>query len=683
MYGHKHEKMKLLLIALAVVILAGAAPVPVRAAAGGNGAENAVPAGRIVVSMGDSYSSGEGLGSYGKAEGTGKTEDRDWLSHRSDHAWPGQLTVPGIGVLGEKRDVQWYFTASSGAATGHFRSGQVIRFLRADKAGVRVLDPQLDVFSKIPEGKVSYVTLTVGGNDLGFVNILASCAVTPSSLFPDLLPEMLNDAWNRFENGTGGEGSIRQKIKEVCRDIAGAAGKDAVIIVAGYPAILNGNADNGFFEPYEAGLIDEYARKLDDAMKDLVAEFRSEEEGARICYVSVIDAFEGHEAYSADPYINGMIFEENDEILDHSPISAASFHPNEKGAAVYRELIQAAIDEYETLSPYYPGSGRIDTAAAYQALTGYVDTGYGTGGGKPVLFYDFGRRGGEYFYRLRTKDGRFENYCVSADTGEISEVPAAEDMRGVFGERRAAGNAGDYAGNDNGRDPDAYFGGAVMNYVRSKYDPAQYPDISGYLRYEAAADRYVCKLDLPEGGWRWVTLRADNGEIFDPGRNIFTLSGHAAYYLCEEGGIAPAAFPEEFFRGEEDGTAAGHCGVCRYDIDSDGTEKVFLYQPREEGGGTVYVYYPWGNGLVEAGQMAVPEASYGGLYIYKQGIITADLRTGALRYYKWKYRRLSEEKDWEGSGFKTIYEHMFFYGLHREEIGITPGFRPYTAAEGS
>ena len=701
MISKNRGKKRPVLIALAVIILTGAVHVPVSVFAENKEADDTPSAGRVVVSMGDSYSSGEGLGDYGKAENTEKPDDPDWLARRSDHAWPGQLTVPGIGTLAEKHGEAWYFVASSGARTRHFRAGQVIRFLQTDggdaasggdipfhispnltgKAGIRVLDPQLSVFSKIPEGSVSYVTLTIGGNDLGFTDILASCALTSSSVLPDVLPGMLEEAWNRFENGTAGEKPIREQIKDTYREILSSAGEEAVLIVAGYPVLLDLNVDNGLFEPYEAQLIDRYARKLDEALSGLVSEYRSENAGAMICYVSAVDAFEGHGAYAADPYVNGIIFEENDEILDHSPISAASFHPNGKGAAVYRMLVQAAIDEWEAAYPYYAGSGRIEKGAAYAALTSYADTYYGADDGSAVLFYDLGMDGAEYRFRLRKYDGLYENYYVDAKTGELFEACRMEEPYGIFGERRPVGTLEGAGSEEGGSSKGQQIFEAVVRYVRDKYDPALYPDISGYLRYEESTDRYVCRLELPEGGWRWVTLRADDGKIFDLGRDLFSLSGQAADYL--QGGDGNAgeceALMEDLPRDGE-GSDAGFCGISRYDIDGDGSEEILLYVPRDGSTGLVYVYYIRENRPVSAGRITVPAASRGGLYIYKLGIITADGGTGSMQYHMLKYYHLTRKKNWEGSGLKTAFDCINFYGIYHDEIEITPRFREYAAA---
>ncbi|MBP5660298.1 MAG: hypothetical protein J6X08_03070, partial [Lachnospiraceae bacterium] len=51
----------------------------------------------IIVSMGDSYSSGDGLEPYyGQDKAIEKRiKDQDWLGHRSTISWPALIEVPG------------------------------------------------------------------------------------------------------------------------------------------------------------------------------------------------------------------------------------------------------------------------------------------------------------------------------------------------------------------------------------------------------------------------------------------------------------------------------------------------------------------------------------------------------------------------------------------------------------
>ena len=79
----------------------------------------------IVVSLGDSYSAGEGIEPfYGQGLAVkDKVSNKDWLAHRSEKSWPGQLTVPGLeGTLADHKGKNWCFAAASGAVTAIIRA---------------------------------------------------------------------------------------------------------------------------------------------------------------------------------------------------------------------------------------------------------------------------------------------------------------------------------------------------------------------------------------------------------------------------------------------------------------------------------------------------------------------------------------------------------------------------------
>lgn len=85
----------------------------------------------VVVSLGDSYSSGEGLEPfYGQDKATAdKVEDYDWLAHRSQSAWPGRLkfdrdTNPVSDYKDSENGNKWYFVASSGAKIENLSGAQ-------------------------------------------------------------------------------------------------------------------------------------------------------------------------------------------------------------------------------------------------------------------------------------------------------------------------------------------------------------------------------------------------------------------------------------------------------------------------------------------------------------------------------------------------------------------------------
>ena len=77
---------------------------------------------RIIVSLGDSYASGEGIEPfyYQDYPVSKKVQEQDWLAHRSKKSWSGRLTLSGVrGTMAENRGTNWFFAASSGATTYH------------------------------------------------------------------------------------------------------------------------------------------------------------------------------------------------------------------------------------------------------------------------------------------------------------------------------------------------------------------------------------------------------------------------------------------------------------------------------------------------------------------------------------------------------------------------------------
>ena len=82
---------------------------------------------RVIVSMGDSYSAGEGITPFFDQELklSDKVKSQNWLAHRSKKAWSGMLTLNGVeGEMSEHYDENWYFVAASGAVTGDITGKQ-------------------------------------------------------------------------------------------------------------------------------------------------------------------------------------------------------------------------------------------------------------------------------------------------------------------------------------------------------------------------------------------------------------------------------------------------------------------------------------------------------------------------------------------------------------------------------
>jgi Mg-chelatase subunit ChlD len=323
-----------------------------------------------IVSMGDSYSSGEGNPHFYYYE-KGVPERykyQDFLAHRSENSWPGRLEITGT------KDKTWFFVASSGAETRHIltdkqkkhytdsiswssssRGGKQTHTLISDTG---MIDRQLDVFDKkldrdttIGE-KVDYVTLTIGGNDVGFADIVGAAHRTSKLLNPDAFDEKLDAAEKTFDKLKKKGGKLEQVYGEIYK--AAGKRKEVRIIIAGYPTLIAGEdrRKTGFhFDKNVADKLNVKINKINDELKILVEGMNTKYDTESFIFADVRGEFLGHEIYTNESYLNGIILGRQDEDLsapDPPPASPYSVHPNEEGIKAYVRAVDSAIKEDAT-----------------------------------------------------------------------------------------------------------------------------------------------------------------------------------------------------------------------------------------------------------------------------------------------------------------------------------------------
>lgn len=358
--GFRRAAVLLLCLTLLLPLLPQGLP----AASADEPGETAARESRIIVSLGDSFSSGEGIEPfYGQdAPIASRVQNPDWLAHRSENVWSGMLRLPAVsGQMRDHRNTNWYFVASSGATTEHIkRTGSVVidhetgrkegeqnqDYDRDGLKGSKNLPGQLDVFYETPgldRYDVDYVTITIGGNDVGFSKVLMKAHHTIlSTEMYDYIDKQLADFYKK--------GGIYYKLRDAYRRIAEAA-PNATILVAGYPELLDCSGNGPAFNYYESTYINMAVRILNKRIQALIGECR--DDGMKIEFVDVVPAFKNHQAYSDDPYLNPIYYYKKDQDLKAFDLFALeiasqySMHPNISGARVYAECVQAVIDRLE------------------------------------------------------------------------------------------------------------------------------------------------------------------------------------------------------------------------------------------------------------------------------------------------------------------------------------------------
>ena len=233
---------------------------------------------QTLVAIGDSFASGVGSFVY--------YDDADDC-YRSPFSYPSQLAAA--------RRLPLTLLACSGATTDDVLHEQV---------------------REIPEG-ADLVTVTVGGNDIGYAPVLTTCG----------LPGWLGNCDAAID------GALRTLRDELPTNLATvyAEVKDkaegARIVVTGYPLLFNGTDCNPFtfFTGFEMA-------RLNNATEKLNAVIQTEALEAGLTFVAVADAFAGHAVCDRRPWINGLVL----------PV-VNSYHPNVFGHAAYAVQVAEAL----------------------------------------------------------------------------------------------------------------------------------------------------------------------------------------------------------------------------------------------------------------------------------------------------------------------------------------------------
>ncbi|MFJ9121279.1 SGNH/GDSL hydrolase family protein [Streptomyces sp. NPDC102394] len=288
----------------------------------------AAPSGSPYAALGDSYSSGEGNPPY-----LPLTDTHDDQCHRSVDAYPVVLGRQGV-FSRQPFNPDTDFVACSGADTVSLRLG------RSHEAGqFRALGPA-----------TTTVTLSVGGNDLGFSDLAQACFhVGPSGN-----PNCKN---GKVDNPAGG-GKITRAEREIWltehlylhtlyQEIHTRA-PQARIYVLLYPHLIamRGRACSTGPGSYSARNIIWFHDMVDYLDQHITAEAAiARDAGADIRVADPRPAFDnGHTLCSTASWIHGVSFRTDDCTWASrgSACFAATFHPTSEGQQAFADAIRQA-----------------------------------------------------------------------------------------------------------------------------------------------------------------------------------------------------------------------------------------------------------------------------------------------------------------------------------------------------
>lgn len=225
--------------------------------------------------LGDSYSSGVGTASYTLDAGC----------KRGVYAYPYLYaqTHPGTALS---------FVACSGATTSDLLATQI----------------------QAVTSSTTLVTMTIGGNDIGFANLIYQCTLADCSAALDSTRGNLARV-------------LGPSLDNVYTTVRSRAAIGATIIVLGYPRMFStasclGTLGISFTERTKANA-------LSQALDGIIAWHAT---ASGVIYKSAVGPFSGHAVCSSSPWLNGL------NLLD----SGESYHPNRSGhSAGYLPLVTA------------------------------------------------------------------------------------------------------------------------------------------------------------------------------------------------------------------------------------------------------------------------------------------------------------------------------------------------------
>jgi lysophospholipase L1-like esterase len=229
------------------------------------------------VALGDSYSSGVGTRVFYKESGE---------CERSPEAYAPKIAAAKGYVLS--------FQACSGATTTEVNQKQL---------------------GTLTSG-TGLVTITIGGNDAGFSNVIINCA-----LYFFTCGSAISEADEFIQKKLPG------LLETTYKDIRAKA-TTAKVVVLGYPKLFTkeGKTCNVNF------LTSGNEKKMNESAVLLDGVIKARAEAAKFTFVNPTGPFESHEVCSSSEWLNGQ----------SNPLSE-SYHPNVAGQAEFTSLIEAVL----------------------------------------------------------------------------------------------------------------------------------------------------------------------------------------------------------------------------------------------------------------------------------------------------------------------------------------------------
>lgn len=261
-------------------------------------------AGATVVSLGDSYASGEGAPAPGATPWTTNSfgdsgADGCHRSVLSGHALFGALAVR------KSRGGTGYLSAACSGAT----TATLVQGFKGERSQLAAIGP-----------RTRTVTLSIGGNDVGFAAVATACnTVAPVPGAPSCATALAGSAAALQALTTAPAGGVTP-LEQLYRAVRAKA-PNARLLVTGYPLLFPTTATTS---PRCDVIRPEARQAVNAATLRLNAAAAAGAERAGAVYVDLVSPFAGHSSCEADPAASWI-----NTIVPQDVVS--SLHPNATG----------------------------------------------------------------------------------------------------------------------------------------------------------------------------------------------------------------------------------------------------------------------------------------------------------------------------------------------------------------
>lgn len=330
----------------------------------------------IVVAMGDSFSSGEGASSadgadyFRDSDNNGTNAGFTNACHRSKNAWALKARLasnPGSSISqrieGWDPQLDFSFIACSGALSEHILPEYDYSTPNAPTNALgRTGDGQWGQLSQLDRGFVdentTLVTLSIGGNDARFADIIKQClstSATSASLCKD--SALAGDSQSlELSTSSRTHSEVPTSVATVLSQIKDKA-PNATIMLMGYPALFEtGSSCIGIAE-IDRPWLNTVAADLNSGLQSAAS--AASTPAGPVVFANPTAAFSGKNLCTNPSAINGLVFtlSPGDQVLLQFPIpgpdfgvnvSQQSIHPNELGTDIYASVMES------TLAGVYP-----------------------------------------------------------------------------------------------------------------------------------------------------------------------------------------------------------------------------------------------------------------------------------------------------------------------------------------